>query len=69
MLPLIRLVVFFFTEAQVVNHIKFGKKYVGKVANPEDMVIMKPNKIKERRKKNNAGRDDDFADIEEVICY
>lgn len=64
MIPLIRLIVFYFTEEQIVNQIKFGRKYVGKVANPEDMVVMKPNKNKERRKRN--GVDDVFEEIEEV---
>lgn len=60
--------VFYFNERQIVNHIKFGKKYIGKVANPEDMLIMKPNKIKERRKRNMLN-DDDFEKIDTVILY
>lgn len=68
MIPLIRLVVFFFTEEQVINQIKFGKNYIGRVANPEEMVIMKPNKNRERRKRNTRD-DDEFDDIEEVSIY
>lgn len=65
MLPLIRLVTYFFTDSQVVNQIKFGQKYIDKVANPESMVLMKPNKNQERRKKN--ANDDDFETIETVV--
>lgn len=64
MLPLIRIVAFYFTEAQIVNHIRFGQKFVGKVANPDDMVIMKPNKPKERSKR--IGGNEDFNSIKEV---
>lgn len=66
MLPLIRLVVFYFVEKQVVNHIRFGQKYIGRVANPEDMLIMKSSKMRERRKRDEF-YDGIFEEAAEVL--
>lgn len=42
MLPLIRLRVFYERDLQSFNAIRFGQKYVGRVANPEDVVKLAP---------------------------
>lgn len=68
MLPLIRLVVYYHVEKQIVNHIKFGQKYTNKVANPEEMVVMKPVRAKETRKRMTA-HDESFDGLDEVICF
>lgn len=50
--PLIRLIVRYKNEKQVFNTIRFGQSYVGKVANPENM--LKFSCLKERTHKKNA---------------
>ncbi|XP_066153313.1 double-strand break repair protein MRE11 [Euwallacea fornicatus] len=48
-LPLLRLIVTYVDESQTFNMIRFGQRYVGRVANPKDMVKLnsgiKPDKI------------------------
>lgn len=62
--PLIRLNVRCRDERQIFNTIRFGQAYVGKVANPEDMV--KCFMVKERTKRDHNG----VGDINSVSeCY
>lgn len=67
MLPLVRLIVFYYTERQIVNQIAFGQKFIGKVANPEDMISVKPNRNKERCKRRGEFDDDAFENVEQVV--
>lgn len=49
-LPLIRLNVKYRDERQVFNAIRFGQSYIGKVANPEDMIKCNPLRETVRKK-------------------
>ncbi|ENN72711.1 hypothetical protein YQE_10649, partial [Dendroctonus ponderosae] len=40
-LPLLRLIVAYVDESQTFNTIRFGQKYIGRVANPKDMVKLR----------------------------
>lgn len=61
MLPLIRLIVHYHVERQAINVIKFGQKFTDKVANAEDMIVLKPFKIREKTSK------EDKAELEEAF--
>lgn len=64
MLPLIRLITHYHVERQAINVIKFGQKFVDRVANPEDMIVLKPFKIRERTTKaEKAEFDEAFDDV------
>lgn len=66
MLPLIRLVAYYHVERQAINPIKFGQKYSDKIANPEDLLVLRAFKIRERSRGANIQLDDE---IEEVRLY
>lgn len=40
-LPLLRLIVAYVDEAQAFNTIRFGQKYIGRVANPKDIIKLR----------------------------
>lgn len=63
MLPLIRLKVHYHVERQAINVIKFGQKFADKVANPEDMVVLKPYSIREKTNKKKEDLDQAFENV------
>ncbi|XP_066250453.1 double-strand break repair protein MRE11 [Euwallacea similis] len=55
-LPLLRLIVTYVDESQAFNMIRFGQRYVGRVANPKDMVKLKSGLKPEKTDTTGIGR-------------
>ncbi|TYJ56831.1 DNA repair protein (mre11) [Cryptococcus floricola] len=65
MLPLVRLKVETTDAKDVINPVRFGQEYIGRVANPRDLLqYYRRKKVAERKPKNNADLPDS-DDIEE----
>ncbi|XP_030764461.1 double-strand break repair protein MRE11 [Sitophilus oryzae] len=65
-LPLIRLNVSYIDETQAFNPIRFGEAYVGRVANPGDMVKVKHLSARQAFRRNkNKSNDEDFEEVAE----
>lgn len=72
-LPLLRVRVEYTDEAQCFNTIRFGQKYQSRVANPDDMILLKREKTTQRKSRENDEDDKEnmqqFLQNEEVsIC-
>ncbi|GJQ69804.1 mre11 [Trypoxylus dichotomus] len=68
LLPLIRLIVKYYTEAQVLNSIRLGHMYENRVANPGEMFKFSNFVPKERQKKTNgvsSAEDNEFCDVDD----
>lgn len=70
MLPLIRLITHYHVERQAINVIKFGQKFAQRVANPEDMIVLKPFKVREKTvKAEKVELDEVFDDVGTLLFY
>lgn len=68
-LPLIRLNYNIFNESHQFNGIRMGQMFTGKVANPDDMIVVKYRKMQVKRERKGDFTGDDDAAIEEVFKY
>lgn len=64
-MPLIRLAFNFYDERQQFNAIRVGQQYNGKVANPEDMILLKC--VKKRTKKSIYSDEADDVQRENLV--
>lgn len=65
-LPLIRLVYNINDEKQQFNAIRLGQEYYGRVANPEDMVLLKLRRKGVKRERGGSFEECDEANGQEV---
>lgn len=62
-LPLVRLSVFYEHDGQDFNRVRFGQNFIGVVANPNDVLIMKREKKIRERKETVVNDDADIAEV------
>lgn len=71
-IPLIRIRVEYKEEEQTFNAIRFGQPYQSQVANPTDMILLKKEKVKQKRTRNDDQENKELMEEflqNQVFCY
>lgn len=66
-LPLIRLIVKYNDDRQQFNPIRLGQQFTGKVANPNDIVLLKTSKIRVKQSKGSLNMEPD--ENVSIVCW